>query len=103
MAKMTCAICNRPFEEEKMKVLIPTEAEKASMKALGEETPLDSYAYCKGCIGIVSNPTTGLAFMKGLIQHHAKSSGITSEVAEAAANRFAVKLLGGTPKKPDHT
>jgi len=101
MTKIACAICNRGYDASAMTIFTPSEEEKKAMKTLGEETPQDQYGYCKGCIQIISNPTTGLAFMRGLIQHQAKATGISSDVAEKAAGRFAVKLLDRSPKKPE--
>jgi uncharacterized protein (DUF305 family) len=101
MARLECAVCGRGYDESAMTIMIPSEEEKASMVVLGEESPQDQYAYCRGCIQTLSSPTTGLAFMRGMIQHHAKTSGISSEVAKKAADRFAAKLLDRAPKKPE--
>jgi hypothetical protein len=93
MGKLACVICKREREESAMQVFTPTEGERASMKELGEDAPLDRYAYCKGCIQILKNPNTGLAFMKGVLKHHAKSAGAHPDLAEKAIDRFTVKLL----------
>jgi hypothetical protein len=93
MAKLSCAICNREREESLMQVFYPTDEEKAAMVKLGEEKPLDRYGYCKGCIQTLKNPTTGLTFMRGMIQHHARSQGVTPEAAERAIDKFVGRVL----------
>lgn len=98
MAKLPCAICSREREESDMQVFTPTPEERKAMEKMGEAHPLDRYAYCKGCIQILKNPTTGLAFMKGLIQQHARAQGAKSEAAEKVIERFTVKLLDRSRK-----
>ena len=82
-----------------MQIFTPTEEEKVAMKALGEDDPLERYAYCKGCIQIMKNPTTGLAFMRGILKHHAKSAGAHPDLADKAIDRFTVKLLDRSKKR----
>jgi hypothetical protein len=98
MGKIPCAICKREKEESLMKVLVPTEQDKLSLKALGEENPLDRYAYCKGCIQVLQNPTTGLALMKGVLKHYAKNAGVHPGMADKAIDKFTVRLLDKTLK-----
>jgi hypothetical protein len=96
--KIACAICKREKEESSMKVLVPSDQDKLALKALGEVSPLDRYAYCKGCVQILQNPTTGLALIKGILKHHAKNAGVHPEMAQKAIDRFASKLLDKTLK-----
>ena len=95
MAKRPCAICHQQREVAEMKVIPTTEAEREAMKKMGESEPQESYAYCKGCYQILSNPVTGLSLIKGTAQVQARRSGVNPEVAERAAERFAAKLLKG--------
>ena len=76
-----------------MKVFSPTSEEKEALKKMGEVTPLEKYAYCKPCVGILSNPITAVALMRGVLQFQAKAVGVSSSNAEAIAERFGTKAL----------
>ena len=96
--KKSCAVCNKTQEESKMTLFAPTPTEKEALKKMGEENPLASYAYCKACVGILSNPVTAIPLMKGLLQFRARSIGVSVTQAEAIAERFGKKVLELTYK-----
>ncbi len=97
MAKLDCAICGRQKDESTMKVIETTAKERSIMSKMGEKEPKDSYAYCRSCMSILSNKTSALSFMQGLIQVRARAQGVSPVTAEKVAGNFTAKLL---EKKP---
>lgn len=94
----SCAVCGRERDEATMTCFVPTDKEKAALKDMGEEAPLDAYHYCRACVRILSNPNTAIPLMKGVIQFKARSVGVDLNNAEAIAERFGKKILAMAPK-----
>jgi len=92
MPNLNCAICKRPKDAASMKVYSTTVEERRAMEKMGEKSPKASYAYCKSCLSILSNPATGLSLMKGLIQVQARAQGVKEDVAEKAAEKFVKQV-----------
>jgi biotin synthase-related radical SAM superfamily protein len=98
--KRACAVCGRKRDESTMKVFATSTLERATLRKLGESTPEDSYAFCRSCVGILSNPATAIPLMKGIIQFQARAAGVTPHNAERIAERFGKRVMDITPSKP---
>jgi len=96
--KLTCSVCGRERDEEAMTIFSPTTKEKAAMRKMGEEKPLDKYPFCRACIRLLSKPETAIPLMKGIVQFKARSAGVSVQDAEAIAERYGNKVLAVTPK-----
>lgn len=84
--KVKCGICSQDHERSECKIFQLTEAEKASMA-----DPQDEYVYCRPCYGIMSNPITATAFMKGQAQIKLTQLGVPN--AEELATKYHADLL----------
>ena len=89
MAKTKCAICRQDRERGKVFTLSP--AEKREYQARGVANPPNELFYCQPCWKTISNPVSGPALMKGLLQTHLHHIGVTN--ADDLARKFHVWLL----------
>ena len=90
-----CTICRQ--DRENCKIFQLTAAEKREFEAK-EIKPPEELAYCQPCWKTISDPVSGPALMKGLVQVQLQSLGVPN--AEDLARRFHVKLLkhAGKPR-----
>ncbi len=93
--RLTCGICGRPVLATKAVVLKLTVAERQALQQDGQEPPLEC-VYCRPCHRVLSDPTTGLSVIKGIIQLRLRQLGV--ENSEALASDFQQKLAGLTAK-----
>jgi hypothetical protein len=98
--KRTCSVCGRKRDEKTMRVFATTPSERETLRKMGEASPGDSYAFCRSCIGVLSNPATAIPLMKGVIQFQARASGVSTHSAEQIADRFGKRIMSITPAKP---
>jgi hypothetical protein len=85
-----CGVCGRSFSEPGCHIITLTDEEKQELRSRGE-TPLEEYVFCKPCWKTLSDPVSGPAFGRGLIQQQLQQFGVGG--AEKAAARFHAKLV----------
>jgi len=83
-----CVICRQT--RNNCKVFTLTAAEREAYEAKGIEAP-DELTYCQPCWKTLSDPVSGPAFAKGLLQAQLRSVGVGN--AEDVASKYHVALL----------
>lgn len=91
---MVCAICRQ--ERKNCKVFQLTETEKREFREKGNEVP-EELAYCQPCWKTVSDPVSGPALMKGMLQIQLQQLGVSN--AEDLASKFHTKLLKNSKRR----
>jgi hypothetical protein len=86
----TCIICGRDRAEDDCKIIRPTKQELEGFRSKGI-IPKEEYAYCHPCWRTLSDPVTGPAFAKGLIQVGLKQLGVVNP--EKAATKYHTSLV----------
>lgn len=90
-----CGVCGRGFPKGKCHIITLSEEEKQVLRDSNQEV-LEEYIYCQPCWRTLSNPVSGPAVMKGLLQIRLQQSGVSN--AEQVATKFHAKLVSKIQK-----
>ena len=85
-----CGVCGIPHPREKCHIIVLTETERSALLANGQE-PKDEYIYCRPCWKTLSNPVSGPAMIKGLVQMRLRLAGV--EDSERLATQLHARLV----------
>jgi hypothetical protein len=93
---MLCALCTRPWPDDKCVVVDLTPEETAHLAALGQ-MGTTQLVYCGPCHRVLADPVRGAQLIKGTLMLQLRAMGIPN--AEQVADNFAKKLLALATKK----
>jgi len=94
---LKCGVCGRPRERKSCHIVELTADERKELEKQGT-TPEKEYVYCRPCWKTLSDPVTGPAFAKGLIQQRLAQFGVGVEAAERVASNYHAKLVAKITK-----
>jgi len=86
-----CGICGRVFHRSNCHIIELTDEEREILTKQRGEAPPDEFIYCNPCWATLSDPTTGPAYGKGLLQQGLQRFGVGN--AEEIASKFHAKLV----------
>lgn len=87
--KAKCCICGHVRDRDEMWILHPTPEEKAAIARFGQ-VPVDEYLYCRPCWGILSDKEKGAQLLRGMVQMHMRTSGVSAEKAAKKMYQFLI-------------
>ena len=90
---MKCCVCSTDRDEVSCVILMLSDEEKATIRAMGQK-PETSYAYCRPCFQILSNPEQGAQLIRGAFRHSLQAEGVQN--AESLASRYYKFLISKT-------
>ncbi len=95
---MKCCVCSKDRPKESCVIIQLTEAEKASVQAMGQK-PEEQYVYCRPCFRVLSNPEQGAQLIRGVFQHSLQAEGVqNAEQLARTYYEFLVRKAKMTPK-----
>lgn len=92
-----CGLCGAERPRGSCHIIAPTDAEKQQIRVMGQE-PEKEYIYCKPCWRTLSNPVSGPAVMKGLVQSRLRQLGVGN--ADKIAERYHDRLVAKIKPRP---
>lgn len=85
-----CALCGTGRSREACHIITLTPEERTAIRESGAK-PETEYVYCKPCWRRLSDPVTGPAIMKGLVQTRLRQLGVSD--AERIASQYHARLV----------
>ena len=96
-AEVLCVICQRSRTPSTCTRYDLTPEEQMALRVAGQANPPSIIYYCRPCFRLLSNQTTALEMMKGLVEANLRSSGVPD--AESKAERFRMMLIAKSKTK----
>ena len=90
-----CGVCGRGFPKTKCHIVTLSDEERRGLLDAGHEVH-DEFIYCQPCWRTLSNPVSGPAMMKGLLQIRLQQAGVSN--AEQIATKFHAKMVSKIQK-----
>lgn len=90
-----CGVCGRGFPRAKCHIITLTDEEKQLLRDT-EQDVREEYIYCQPCWRTLSDPVSGPAMMKGLLQIRLQQTGVAN--AEKVATKFHANLVSKIQK-----
>lgn len=94
---LPCALCGAGRPQGSCHIIKLTDEEKAAVRAAGGTPPQES-VFCKPCWRALSDPNSGPAVIKGLVQTRLRQLGVGD--AEKIAERFHNRLVERIKARP---